>query len=387
VESHRSHTRAASPGSERWPHVALALAVSFALAAPARAQRIPDRLADSTFWRMISTMSEPSGYFRSDNLVSNERQFLWVIPTLQRTVGEGGVYLGVAPDQNFTYIAALKPKIAIIVDIRRGAMLQHLMYKALFELSADRAEFLSRLFSRPRPAGLGADTKIDALFAAFDSVRADSALYRRTLAEMTQRLVATHGFTLGEQDVAGLEYVFNAFFEAGPNVTYSFGQARGGYGGGFRNMPSFAAIQQVTDSAGEQRTYLATESNYRFIKDFEERNLLVPLVGDFAGPKALRAVGDWLRAYHAAVSVIYTSNVEQYLFRDPPDAWRRYYENVATLPLAPNAQFIRSTSRRGMGRGPGPLAAQLLSPVDELLAAFRAGRITSYDDVIALSKP
>jgi hypothetical protein len=43
---------------------------------------------------------------------------------------------------------------AFIVDIRRGNMLELLLYKALFEISNDRAEFLSRLFSRPMPAAL-----------------------------------------------------------------------------------------------------------------------------------------------------------------------------------------------------------------------------------------
>ena len=60
-------------------------------------------------------------------------------------------YVGVGPDQNFTYIAALKPRIAFIVDIRRQNMLLHLMYKALIEMSPTREEFLSRLFSRPMP--------------------------------------------------------------------------------------------------------------------------------------------------------------------------------------------------------------------------------------------
>src|SRR5688500_650149 len=125
--------------------------------APAAASRVPARLADSTFWRMITEFSEPDGYFRSDNLVSNETTFQHVIPELVRTLGAGGVYLGVGPDQNFTYMVALRPRIAFIVDIRRGAMLQHLLYKALVELSDDRAAFLALLFGRPAPAGLAAD--------------------------------------------------------------------------------------------------------------------------------------------------------------------------------------------------------------------------------------
>src|SRR5262245_36122092 len=107
---------------------------------------LPLRLSDAAFWRLSTSLSEADGTFRSENLVSNEHTYQYVIPSLRRATRPGGVYLGVAPDQNFTYILATQPRMAFILDIRRGNLLQHLMYKALIELSADRAEFLSRLF-------------------------------------------------------------------------------------------------------------------------------------------------------------------------------------------------------------------------------------------------
>src|SRR5437867_10808453 len=115
---------------------------------------LPNQLTDEAFWTLVTEFSEPGGYFRSDNFVSNETTFQYVIKDLKKTK-PGGVYLGVGPDQNFTYIVALQPRMAIIFDIRRQNMLQHLMYKALIEMSSDRADFLSRLFSRKRPAGIG----------------------------------------------------------------------------------------------------------------------------------------------------------------------------------------------------------------------------------------
>src|SRR5690242_14118134 len=66
--------------------------------APARPP-LPSRLTDQQFWTLSERLSEPAGYFRSENLVSNEHTFQYVIPALQQ-VGQGGVYLGVAPDQN-----------------------------------------------------------------------------------------------------------------------------------------------------------------------------------------------------------------------------------------------------------------------------------------------
>jgi hypothetical protein len=119
------------------------------LAAQERAPALPAELSDKAFWQLIVDVSEPDGHFEDENFVSNEMGYQRVMPRLQEAVQPGGVYVGVGPEQNFSYIAALRPKMAFVVDIRRQNMIEHLMYKALFELSEDRVDFLSRLFSRP----------------------------------------------------------------------------------------------------------------------------------------------------------------------------------------------------------------------------------------------
>src|ERR1041385_8973281 len=128
----------------------LVLLFALSLATPLSAQSIPEKIADDQFWKLSTDMSEPDGSFRSDNLLSNEIFFQYVIPDLLKTAKTERAYLGVGPEQNFTYIAALKPKIAIILDIRRGNLDLHLMYKAIFELSKDRADFVAMLFSKKR---------------------------------------------------------------------------------------------------------------------------------------------------------------------------------------------------------------------------------------------
>ena len=149
-------------------------------ATASRASALPARLTDAEFWSLVETMSEPDGYFRSDNLVSNEDTFQFVIPDLQRVVKPGGVYVGVGPDQNFTYIANLKPAIVFIPDIRRGNLHMHLMYKALMEQSADRADFLSQAVL-PQTAGRACRprTPPTQLFGAFADVPASQGDVRR----------------------------------------------------------------------------------------------------------------------------------------------------------------------------------------------------------------
>src|SRR5437773_8339724 len=132
------------------------------------ADTLPGELSDETFWRLVSDFSEESGSFRFEYM-SNELQFQYVIPRLKENRKPGGVYLGVGPEQNFTYIAAVQPKMAFIFDIRRQNVIEHLIYKAIFEMSQDRVEFLSRLFSRKAPPGLNEKSTARQLFTAFRS--------------------------------------------------------------------------------------------------------------------------------------------------------------------------------------------------------------------------
>ena len=98
---------------------------------------------DTTFAGMVARLSEPAGYFDSDNLISNETSYLHAVSHLRAGGVKGGAYIGVGPDQNFSYIAAIRPTIAFMIDIRRDNLLMHLMFKALFERSQNRFEFLS----------------------------------------------------------------------------------------------------------------------------------------------------------------------------------------------------------------------------------------------------
>ena len=372
------------------------LVVAASLATAQAQSTIPARLSDKDLWLLNTDFSEPSGYFRSENFLSNETGFQYVIPDLKRTTQPGGVYLGVGPEQNFTYIVALQPKMAIIFDIRRGNMIEHLMYKTLFELAPDRAEFLSRLFSRARPTGLDANATPQQLFDAFIAAKPDSALYRKNLATIKDRLTKDHGFTMHDEDAKSLENIYSAFFGGGPQINYNY-PSRGGFGGGFGGggMPTYASLQNATDSAGKNWAYLATEANYRWLKDFEAKNLLVPVVGDFAGSKAIRSVAKYLKDHGAIASTFYTSNVEQYLFQQNDD-WSRYYKNVAELPLDSTSMFIRSIGGgRGLGSPSGATVQQMLfggrlasvtCSIQDLVKAFNEGKILTYGDVINMSR-
>jgi len=349
------------------------------LATPSfKAEALPGEISDEVFWKMVVDMSEPDGSFQFENFLSNELGYQWVIPRLLEINKPGGAYLGVAPEQNFTYIAALKPKIAFIVDVRRQNMIELLMYKAVFELSETRADFLSRLFARRRPDGLSEKSTAMELFDAYRPLRRDPDIERQTLQAMKDLLVRNHKFELRPGDLSGfssIEYVYSVFVGAGPFLDYS----TGGRGAGINN-PTYEDLMEVDDGAGQRRSYLASEDNYRFIRDLERKNLIIPLVGDFAGPKTIRAVGQYLKDHDVMVTAFYLSNVEQYLFND--DKAADFYENVGMLPLDSTSTFIRSFSGGG-----GPFRFQSkLSSMETLLKEFRAGRIRQYGNVRDLSQ-
>ena len=351
----------------------LAVAALVAIGPGLRATQadLPVRLTDQEFWSLSEALSEPNGQFQSDNLLSNETGYQLVIPELISRVGEGGVYLGVGPEQNFTYIAALKPRISFILDVRRGNRDLHLMYKALFELAADRAEFVSLLFSRAKPADLPKDATPEELFAAFDAIAPVDADYERNLTRIKERLVATHQLPLSNEELKGIEYVYSNFFRFGPGIGYGSSRSRSGGIGA-----TYATLMRMADAAGTTRSFLATEANFEVVKRLESANLIVPVVGNFSGPKALRAVASWLRDRSAKVSAYYLSNVEDYLSRD--GTWLDFCRNAAALPLAEQSSFIRT----GTGYRPSPMPPQLMAiPSDQVnaLVSKGGGTITLTD--------
>jgi hypothetical protein len=357
--------------------LALSFALFFAITTAAWAQT-PARLTDQEFWKLVSDFSEPDGTFHSENLVSNEAGFQTVIPPLLKTAQRGRAYIGVGSEQNFTYIAALRPSIAFVVDIRRGNLDLHLIYKSLFELSTDRVEFVSRLFSRQAPAGLNSSSSIAEIFTAFERAAPSQARYAQNLKDIKTHLTSKHGFQLSPGDLGGIDFVYGAWFREGPAIQYELtaaggglqgrGRGRGGFGpgGGF---PTYADLMRATDGAGVQRSYLASDDAFKAIKDLQQRNLIIPVVGNFAGPKALRSVATYLKQKNAIVSAFYTSNVEQYLRQD--GIWRNFCESAATLPIDSTSTFIRSIRGGFAGQpvirqGPEAFASGLASMKSDL---------------------
>lgn len=292
------------------------------------AARLPPLSADA-FWQLVTSTSEADGVFEhADNLVSNESLYAEFARLLRR---RGGAYIGVGPEQNFSYIARLEPALAFVIDIRQDNRNLHLMYKALFEMSADRVEFLSRLLSRPRPRGLASHPSVTDLFSAFERERPSADLFESTRRAIHDRLLRMHRFPLAEADVQSIDAALHAFFTDGPGIRYGRSLPPSA------TRPSYRTLMTTTDMWGNPQSYLASDETFAIVKDLHARNLLIPLVGDFAGPQTIRRVGEYIRAQGLTLSAFYASNVEVYLTRTER---RRFCANIETLPYDDGTHFI-----------------------------------------------
>ena len=319
------------PGSRRRVALAVVLSVLVLAGSGCRRSTLPDALSDRDFWGLIESISEPAGAFTlSENFVSNEPHFA---DTVRRLRASGGAYIGVGPEQNFSYIARVRPRIAFIIDIRRENLALLLLYKALFELSTDRADFVSRLFSRPRPPGLKSNADVEEIFRQYDGVAPSQDLHAKTSALVRERLLSTRGLPLPQGDLDWIDRAFKAFHDDGPKIDYY----------GVRPLdairPSYRQLMTMKDVTGRYRSFLATESGFAFVKEMQVKNLIVPVVGDFGGPSAMYRVGDYVRAHKDRIHVLYASNVGVYLTNQQT---YMFCGSLATLPVATVAWFVES---------------------------------------------
>ena len=310
--------------------LALVLCCQLALSSTAcRRSTLPFELSDRDYWALVESLSEPAGKFDlSDNLVSNEPG---VAENVRKLSGSGGVYIGVGPEQNFSYIAELRPTMAFVVDIRRENRTLHLLYKALFTLSSDRADFVSRLFSRSRPDGLGSRSSAQEIFTRYAPVPPSPGLLTSNTALVRELLLNTHGFSLSEADLAWVDRVFKAFYTGGPEIQFwESSDSRA-------TNPTYRQLMTARDAFGQTRSFLASEGDFTFVKELQSRNMIVPVVGDFGGPHALRAIGDYVRERGDEVQAFYGSNVGVYLTNRQMQA---FCKSLAALPAARHAWFI-----------------------------------------------
>ena len=343
----------------------------------------PATRVDPPFGEIVRALSEPGAAFLSNNLVSNETSYLQVAPDLARIARPGGAYLGVGPEQNFTYLAIARPELAFLVDVRRENLLLHLLYKAAFAEAATRSQFLALMIGRPWDAASdpGAEASIEAVVAHATRAPPDEAAFAAAHARLLARIERALGARPDTSDRGALEAAHRAFFKDGLDLRFELAASG-------RRYPRLGDLLAATDPEGRQAGFLASEAPFRFVQRLEREDRVIPVIGDFAGDRALPGVAAEIRRRGLTVSVFYVSNVEQYLF--DPGVWTRWTRNVAALPTDEASLFVRAyldQGRRHPAELPGHRTATVLQPIQAFLAHDNASRYRSFWSVATDAAP
>jgi hypothetical protein len=335
---------------------------------------------DSSFAGLVARLSEEGGFFDSDNLVSNEATYLHVLGAMRSIGVRGGAYIGVGPEQNFSYIAQVRPSIAYLIDIRRDNLLQHLWFKALFALAADRDEYLSLLLGRPLPKdGHLRGRPVEELLAYLDSVPSHRPFVNAN-AKLVTETIRSFGVPLTDVEYAAIASIHEAFVQGGLELRFTSHNRPARY-----FYPTLRELILERDLSGAQGNYLVRDEDFAFVKALHGRDRIVPVTGDLSGPHALRAIGRDIAARGERVSAFYVSNVEFYLMRQ--GSFASFADNVLTLPLGPRSVMIRSLFG-GLYRVdhpqsvPGYFSTQLLQTMESFVAEHRDGGYRTYRDVV-----
>ncbi len=329
-----------------------------------------------SFASHIAQLSEPGGYFDTDNLISNERSYLHVVPELHGAGVHGGAYIGVGPDQNFSYIAQVRPTIAFILDVRRDNLLLHLLVKALFELSSTRIDYLALMFGRPAPDHLDEwrGASIDRILASITGANADARSIE-ALRHRVDEVIKGFGVPLTAEDFATIDRFHRTFIDEQLSLRFqSTGRRPRSY------YPTYRDLILESDRQGHQWSYLASEDDFQFVRALERRDGIIPVVGNLAGSSALAAIGRLMDGRGDRLSAFYASNVEFYLYSE--GSFGRFVENLRRLPHTSRSVIIRSVFGAQFAvMPPGYASASLLQPVEQLINGYALGRYQSYRDL------
>jgi len=195
-----------------------------------------------------------------------------------------------------------------------------------------------------------------------------------------------HGYALTSEDNSNIDKVFDAFTRGGPGINYYFASAAP-VGLGPSRGGTYTRMMNSADSTGRNSSFLASEENYLYVREMQRKNLIVPLVGDFAGPAVIRNIARYLTDHKATVGAFYISNVETYL-SDPQK--QTFYQNVATLPVDSSSMFIRhilGNPARGLTWWKqGMSNVSTVASMSEFIAQIKAGRKPTFEEIVRETK-
>jgi hypothetical protein len=310
-------------------------------------------------FRRLFALSQPGESFISDNVVSNETSLLQ--PARALAALRGGAYIGVGPEQNYTYIALTRPDFAVLMDLRRDNALLHLLYKALFDAAGSRLELLCLLFGRPYDRKLETEpsARADAVLTALEAVAPDRTWFERQHVLLKQRL-DSYGLGLSSVDIEHVDHMHELFFRRQLEIHFELHENNG------RTYPSLRTLLELRAPSG-QGTFVDSEQSFRFVKTMHRQHRILPVVGDVSAPQPLGAIADELARRALPLRTLYISNVEQYLIGTPKFAG--WLDNLRGLSHDERSIIVRCYLDQGRAH-PRQRAGERTTSVAHRLEAF-----------------
>lgn len=312
-----------------------------------RASRGTNRFEPSAIeWaRLTVDASEASGYFFSENLVSNESEYLSAADALMQ-LPEGLAYVGVGPEPMLSYLGLVDTPLAFVVDIRRDNARLHYLYRGIFESAETRYEWLSLLLGRPyrKYRAPGASASINEIVREVEAQAPTEAGFRWAH-QLVQRSLDRLPAHLLPCDRECVRRIHRCFWRSGTKITFQLRGLR------LRRYPTLESQLRASSPDGRQLGFLADEGTFRRVTVHQRASRIVPIVGDISGSALLRTCAV-LRARALRVGAIYISNVEQYLFEN--DHWTAWVDHLKQVPAHDDAILIRSYFENDQGRVPDP---------------------------------
>ncbi len=373
----------AAPAAPLVPAAAAVPTAAPAVAArPANAaepEPLPGKPPDVPFGELFERLNEKGGYYFSHNYVTNETSYLQVAKALSERVPPGRAYIGVGPEQNFTYIGLTKPSVAFVVDIRRANALLLLLYKSIFEEAKSRTHFLTLLLSRPYDAATdpGDRATIDEVITAVEKSPPDKALRDENRKRFLDRIQHDYKVTLKDSDLTEIRDTQQAFFSEQLEIAFTVDMPNS------RKRASFRTTLKMADPHGKQQSFLAREDLFRYVQRMQRENRILPVVGDFSGGQAFREIAAYLKQHGIVVGALYASNVEEYLLDER--TFRKWADNVAELPTDGESLFVRAFLQRKhhvhKAQQPGHRVATFAQPIAPFLARQKDGGYKNWVQV------
>lgn len=217
-----------------------------------------------------------------------------------------GAYAGVGTDQNFTFIAWARSRVAFLMDYDPVVVRVNLAHQAFILKSPNRRAYLR--YWRPR--------------------------YKKRGAKLLRKFYKNHPEREG---------IVEAYFFARKTVNFHYHIIRKRrFGWNYHRMRPAPKRRNLRDK--RDFNWMHKESNYQYIRKMFQTGRIRIMKGDLLGSKSLRGIGNACRKMGVSLRLLYMSNAEE--FWKYPTNFRK---NITNLPMDSKSLIIRTrfTSKYG----------------------------------------